>query len=45
MDSHKRSVAKTISWRVLATIITSGVVSVISFVMANQDKAKVMGRR
>jgi uncharacterized membrane protein len=40
MDSHARSVAKTISWRIVATIITSGVVFAISFVMANQDKAR-----
>ena len=29
MDSHKRSIYKTISWRVLATIITIGILGLV----------------
>jgi len=30
MESHKRTIAKTASWRVLGTLITSGVVSLVT---------------
>jgi uncharacterized membrane protein len=30
LESHKRSIAKTISWRVVATIITGGVTYVLT---------------
>ena len=30
MDSHRRSIAKALSWRILATVITSGIVFAIT---------------
>jgi uncharacterized membrane protein len=40
MDSHKRSLAKTVSWRFIATIVTSAVVFTASYCLARLGKAE-----
>ncbi|HEY3325441.1 MAG TPA: DUF2061 domain-containing protein [Planctomycetota bacterium] len=40
MDSHARSVAKAVSWRIIATFVTTALVFGVSYVLVNNDKMK-----
>lgn len=40
MDNKRRSIAKTLSWRFIACVITTGVVYVTSYILARENKAE-----